>query len=178
MHVSRVVSRDRNRPGRTRPGRVAAPKEARVGRLARGLSPRGRTRHRTRWNDGSAHTSKPTRHSGGRVVPWLTFSRVSAAVAASGLRYRPGAPASRYAMVGVRYDRYNPDLDGSGQQGVTLVPEDRTYSTLAFAAALRHEPGRLVLEYDRNENALGRARSGLPTTLADAQIALRGEVVF
>ncbi len=85
---------------------------------------------------------------------------------------------TRYAMIGARYDRYNPDLDGAEQEGVQLVPKDSSWSTLALAAALRYAPGRLILEYDRNGNTLGRTRSGLPTTLADDQVALRGEVVF
>lgn len=85
---------------------------------------------------------------------------------------------TRFAMLGVRYDRYNPDLDGSEQRGVALVPRDSSYSTFALAAALRYRPGRLILEYDINGNALGRTASGVPTTLADNQLALRGEVVF
>jgi hypothetical protein len=85
---------------------------------------------------------------------------------------------TRYAMVGVRYDHYDPDQDGAEQRGLALVPRDASYSTLAFAAALRYAPGRLILEYDRNDNALGRTPAGIPTTLADDQLALRGEVVF
>lgn len=85
---------------------------------------------------------------------------------------------TRYFQIGFRYDRYNPDLDGAEQRGVKLVPVDGSYSTRAFAIAFRYTPGRLILEYDDNENALGRTPSGLPTTLASNQLALRGEVVF
>jgi hypothetical protein len=85
---------------------------------------------------------------------------------------------TRVAMVGIRYDRYQPDFDAIEQRGVSVVPRDGTYSTWAFAAALRWAPGRLILEYDVNGNALGRTRSGIPTTLADNQLALRGEVLF
>ena len=34
-------------------------------------------------------------------------------------------------MVGARYDRYNPDADATRQRAASLVPVDRTYSTLA-----------------------------------------------
>lgn len=85
---------------------------------------------------------------------------------------------TRFAMLGVRYDRYNPDLDGSEQRGVAPMPQDSSYSTFALAAALRYRPGRLILEYDVNGNGLGRTASGVPTTLAYNQLALRGEVVF
>ncbi len=83
-----------------------------------------------------------------------------------------------WAMVGVRYDEYNPDQDASEQQGPSLVPIDRTYRTLALMAMLRYDRGRLVFEYDKNGNALGRAANGSPATLADDAVTLRGQVVF
>ncbi|HSY21910.1 MAG TPA: hypothetical protein VK841_07340 [Polyangiaceae bacterium] len=83
-----------------------------------------------------------------------------------------------WAMVGVRYDEYNPDQDASEQQGPNLVPIDRTYRTLALMAMLRYDRGRLVFEYDKNGNPLGRAANGSPATLADDAVTLRGQVVF
>ncbi|MDC0740450.1 hypothetical protein [Polyangium mundeleinium] len=98
---------------------------------------------------------------------------------------------SRYVMIGVRYDRYNPDQDASEQRGKDLVPRDSTYSTVSIAAALRYTPPtrtfardnpfpalRVVLEYDHRNNALGRTAGGLPTTLGDDSFAIRGEVSF
>ena len=97
---------------------------------------------------------------------------------------------TEYGLFGVRYDRYNPDSDANVQQGVNLVPSDRSYSTLAFLAGLRYaDPmaskkrapryvGRLLFEYDHNTNALGVSASGLPTTLASDAAILRGEVSF
>jgi hypothetical protein len=85
---------------------------------------------------------------------------------------------TRYAMVGARYDRYDPDADVTEQRGVSLVPTSHAYSTLAVAAAARYPPGRLIFEYDHNTNNLGRTPGGLPTTLADDAFTLRGEVVF
>lgn len=85
---------------------------------------------------------------------------------------------TRWAMIGARYDRYDPDADASEQRGVARVPKESAYSTLAVAAALRYGPGRLIAEYDHNENALGRALSGLPATLGDDAFTLRAEVVI
>jgi hypothetical protein len=85
---------------------------------------------------------------------------------------------TRYAMVGVRYDRYDPDADASEQRGVSLVPKSRVYSTVAVTGAARLPPGRLLFEYDHNTNMLGRTAGGLPTTLADDAFTLRGEVTF
>jgi len=94
-----------------------------------------------------------------------------------------------YGMFGVRYDRYNPDSDANAQQGVNVVPADRSYSTLAFLLGLRYaDPikawrrpryvGRLLFEYDHNTNPLGLTAAGIPTTLASDAFTIRGEVSF
>ncbi len=92
---------------------------------------------------------------------------------------------TRYGLLGVRYDRYDPDSDASEQQGLTLVPRDRSVSTFAMLAGLRlpneHSPlsaGRLLFEYDRNYNALGRGTNGTPTTLASDTAILRAEITY
>ena len=83
-----------------------------------------------------------------------------------------------WGMIGVRYDRYDPDADASEQRGATLVPRDRAFSTFAFMGMLRHGPGRLIVEYDRRGNTLGRSASGEPTTLASDTLTMRAEVTF
>jgi hypothetical protein len=85
---------------------------------------------------------------------------------------------TRWAMVGVRYDRYDPDQDASEEIAARLVPIDRSYSTLALMAMLRFATARLVVEYDRNDNALGRDATGAPATLRDDALTLRGQVGF
>ena len=81
--------------------------------------------------------------------------------------------------MGVRYDRYNPDADVRAQQGATNVPKDSTLSTWAVAAAARvAEWGRLTLEYDHNENALGLTATGAPTTRASDVLTARAQLVF
>ena len=86
---------------------------------------------------------------------------------------------TRWAMVGLRYDRYDPDADASEQRGVVRVPRDSTYSSFAVTAAFLWTPLlRVIAEYQHNQNALGRSAGGLPTTLGDDLFALRGEVKF
>lgn len=85
---------------------------------------------------------------------------------------------TRWAMVAVRYDRYNPDADAREQTPFAIVPRDPSFSTWSFSATGRAGSARLVAEYDRRTNALGRDPSGRPTTLADDSFTLRAEVRF
>ncbi|WP_394847790.1 hypothetical protein LZC95_10045 [Pendulispora brunnea] len=108
-----------------------------------------------------------------------------------------------YGIVGVRYDRYDPDADASEQSGVRLVARDISASTWSVMAAVRYKPvalgrskggellaatdiglprmfyaARCIVQYDHRTNALGRDASGAPATLADDSLTLRGEVSF
>jgi hypothetical protein len=85
---------------------------------------------------------------------------------------------TRWATIGARYDRYDPDADASQQRGASLVPVDRTYSTWALMAMARYGNQRLLLEYDINTNPLGVSASGSPTTLADDALTARAQLVF
>jgi hypothetical protein len=85
---------------------------------------------------------------------------------------------TRWAMIGLRYDRYNPSSDSTQQQALNLVPIDRSYSTVALMAMARYRGARLLLEYDINRNPLGVAADGSPTTLADNTLTLRGQLVY
>lgn len=85
---------------------------------------------------------------------------------------------TRWALVGVRYDRYDPDADAREQEPFTLVPRDTSMSTWSFSAAGRTRIARLIAQYDHRQNALGRDASGRPTTLADDSFTLRAEVHF
>lgn len=85
---------------------------------------------------------------------------------------------TRWALVGVRYDRYDPDSDAREQEPFALIPRDVSMSTWSFSAAGRMRYGRLVAQYDHRQNALGRDASGRPTTLADDSFTLRAEVRF
>jgi hypothetical protein len=79
--------------------------------------------------------------------------------------------------VGARWDTYNPDMDSTDPVRV-LVPTDLSFSTLALAAEVHNANGRLVLEYDHNNNKSGRDSTGLPATLKDDSVILRGQVSF
>jgi hypothetical protein len=84
-----------------------------------------------------------------------------------------------YGMIGVRYDRYDPDRDSNDLRGGVQVPRDLSYSTLSVAAAARYPGyGRLSVEYQHNTNSNGRTMAGLPTTLADDAFIIRGQVEF
>jgi hypothetical protein len=85
---------------------------------------------------------------------------------------------TQWGMIGFRYDHYDPDADATRQSAASLVPLDRSYSTLALMAMLRYESARLVFEYDKNGNALGRDATGAATTLADDAMIVRGQVTF
>ena len=86
---------------------------------------------------------------------------------------------TRWAQIGVRYDRYDADRDASELRNGVYVPKANVYSTLSVAGAIRY-PGyaRLQLEYQHNTNPLGRDVNGFPTTLKDDAFILRGQVQF
>ncbi|HTQ05004.1 MAG TPA: hypothetical protein VMI54_14165 [Polyangiaceae bacterium] len=85
---------------------------------------------------------------------------------------------TRFALVGLRYDRYDPDEDARELRALNVVPRNRSYSTLALLAMLRYDGARLSVEYDRNGNALGRAADGSPTTLASDTLTVRAQARF
>lgn len=86
---------------------------------------------------------------------------------------------TRYAAIGVRYDRYDPDADALDQLPFELVPADRTLSTWAFSASGGYPPyARLTAEFDINKNFFGRAADGSPDTLPSNRFTLRAEAGF
>jgi len=54
----------------------------------------------------------------------------------------------------------------------------RDFKTLAVTGAFTTPYGRLVVEYDRNRNKLGRDLQGRPTNLKDDAVIVRGQVNF
>jgi hypothetical protein len=83
-----------------------------------------------------------------------------------------------WAMVGARYDFYDPDRDASETRVGRVFTRSRDFKTLALAAAFTTPYGRLVVEYDRNRNHLGRDLQGRPTNLKDDAVIVRGQVNF
>ena len=85
---------------------------------------------------------------------------------------------TKWSMIGVRYDSYDPDADASDQLPFVRVPRDNTRTTWAFMAMARYKKARLVAEYDRRTNRLGREPSGQPASLDDDSFTLRAVVGF
>ncbi len=85
---------------------------------------------------------------------------------------------TKWAMVGVRYDRYDPDSDAREREPYALVPRSFAQSTWSFSAAGRLSFARLIAQYDLRSNALGRDANGAPATLKDDSFTLRAEVRF
>jgi hypothetical protein len=84
---------------------------------------------------------------------------------------------TQHAELGVRYDRYDGDLDASDRQGVSLVPVHARVSTWAFALAwCSFAHLRVSVEYDHQKNPFGRSTSGRPTTLAADSLTLRAQL--
>jgi hypothetical protein len=81
-------------------------------------------------------------------------------------------------VVGARFDSYDPDRDASETQVGKLVTRNRAFNTLALNAALVSPHARLMFEYDRNRNHMGRDLQGRPTNLRDDAFILRGQVSF
>lgn len=85
---------------------------------------------------------------------------------------------TRWAQVGVRYDRYDPDSDANEREPFAVVTRDLSSSTWSIMAAGRLAFARLVAQYDHRQNALGRDEAGRPATLADDSFTLRAEARF
>jgi hypothetical protein len=84
---------------------------------------------------------------------------------------------TRWGLVGLRVDAYNPNGDATAQRGAALLPVDQTITTWSplFGVVLP-DHARLVFEYDRILNHSGLSSSGVPTQLAEDQWALRLQV--
>jgi hypothetical protein len=86
---------------------------------------------------------------------------------------------SQWFALGLRYDRYNPDLDTIDSRGGQLLPKDQTFTTLAVTGAFFFRPVlRVLFEYDHNTNMLGRDAQGNPAGLRDDAFIARAEVAF
>ena len=84
----------------------------------------------------------------------------------------------RHALVGFRYDFYDPDRDNYLRVAGDLVPSDSSYRSWAVMGALVSPWGRLMVQYDINRNHLGLSRAGTPGNLADNIFTVRGEARF
>jgi hypothetical protein len=84
---------------------------------------------------------------------------------------------TRYGLVGLRVDAYNPNGDATTQRGASLLPVDQTITTWSpMAGLVLPDHARLVFEYDRVLNHAGLSATGVPTELREDQWALRLQV--
>lgn len=84
---------------------------------------------------------------------------------------------TRYAVVGFRYDSYDPNLDASDARHGSLIPYSQAITTYSPIAGLTlPDRARLLLQYDVTQNALARTNAGVPTHLRNNVLTLRLQV--
>lgn len=84
---------------------------------------------------------------------------------------------TRYGLVGLRVDAYNPNGDATTQIGGTVLPLDQTITTWSpLVALVLPDRARLLFEYDHILNHEGIDWRGVPTDLPKDQWTLRLQV--
>jgi len=84
---------------------------------------------------------------------------------------------TRYGVVGLRVDAYNPNGDATTQLGGALLPLDQTITTWSpLVGFVLPDRARLVFEYDHILNHQGLDTRGVPASLPEDQWALRLQV--
>jgi hypothetical protein len=83
-----------------------------------------------------------------------------------------------YALIGFRYDTYNPNSDAFDKRaGAKYVPLNQTVTTYSpMAALVLPDRVKLVLQTDFNRNYFGRDSRGVPTNLKSNTWTLRLQV--
>jgi hypothetical protein len=83
-----------------------------------------------------------------------------------------------YALVGFRFDTYNPNSDAFDKRaGAKYAPLNQTLTTYSpMAALVLPDRARLVLQADINRNYFGRDATGVPTNLKTNAWTLRLQV--
>jgi hypothetical protein len=84
---------------------------------------------------------------------------------------------SKYGVVGLRFDTYDPNADSRDRQGGKLLPSSQAIRTFSPMVGLMI-PGRarLLFQYDLERDKLGRDPRGVPTDLANDTWTLRLQV--
>jgi hypothetical protein len=86
---------------------------------------------------------------------------------------------SKYSLVGLRYDHYDPNSDLMDSRAGKLYPLNQSVDTMAFVAGLSlPERARLVFEYDLIWDQLARSVVGTPEDLDNNQWTLRLQVTL
>jgi hypothetical protein len=84
---------------------------------------------------------------------------------------------TRYGVIGLRVDAYNPNGDATTPLGGTLLPLDQTITTWSpIAGLILPDRARLMFEYDHIVNHEGLDSRGVPADIREDQWALRLQV--
>ncbi len=89
---------------------------------------------------------------------------------------------TRYGVIGLRYDYYDPNSNAFDKRAGSLIPFSEAVKTISPLVGLvlpdgeRDERARLVLQYDVISNAFARSQLGVPTSLKDNVWTLRLQV--
>jgi len=84
---------------------------------------------------------------------------------------------TRYGVVGVRYDFYDPNANLFDKRGGVLIPYSEAIQTISpLVGLVLPERARLLMQYDFIHNAYARSPLGVPTSLADNVLTLRLQV--
>lgn len=83
-----------------------------------------------------------------------------------------------YAMVGVRFDRYDADRDYHEVEGLTNVSGNQRFQTWSFMASTLWGNARLLAQFDHARDPFGRDDSGGLVSLQDERLTLRAQVAW
>ena len=84
---------------------------------------------------------------------------------------------TRWGVVGLRYDYYNPNFNAVDTRGGKLLPFSEAITTWSpMAGLVLRDRARLLVQYDVIHNAFARTAVGVPTSLADNVFTVRLQV--
>ena len=84
---------------------------------------------------------------------------------------------TRWGIVGLRYDFYDPNSNLFDSRNGSLIPYSEAIQTLSpLVGLVWPEHARLLFQYDILQNAYARSALGVPTNLADNVLTLRLQV--
>jgi hypothetical protein len=89
---------------------------------------------------------------------------------------------TRYGVIGLRYDFYDPNSNTFDKRGGSLIPYSEAVKTISPLVGLvlpdkdQGDRARLLLQYDVISNAFARSSVGVPTNLADNVWTVRLQV--
>lgn len=89
---------------------------------------------------------------------------------------------TRHAVIGVRVERYEPELDSSQLESGQLARTEERFQAISVAAGLLHEEegirGALLVDATHRSDPLGRDAAGLPADLANDSLTVRLQLAF